>query len=215
MVRNPILFKDKFPGDRDIVKADTLNPETLAVALKGIDTAFYLIHAMGSKGHFEEEDRLSAQNFADAAKKAKVKKIIYLGGLIPSGESLSPHLKSRLEVGDILRSSGVNVITFRASIIIGSGSLSFELIRNLSERLPFMITPKWIYIKAQPISITDVISYLVQGIKLDINESHIFEIGGKEVVSYFDIIRIYCEFRELKRIIIPVPFLTPYFQAYG
>ena len=213
MARNPLLLANRFSHKIKIVKGDTLDIKSLEKALHNVDVAFYLVHSMGSKGNFEEEERASARNFITACEKNNVKKIVYLGGIIPNDNNLSPHLQSRLDVGDILRTSKIPVMTLRASIIIGSGSLSFELIRSLAEHLPFMITPKWVLINAQPISVHDVLRYLEASINIKLAEHKIFEIGGKDIVSYLDLIKMYCEYRNLKRIMIPVPFLSPYLSS--
>ena len=163
---------------------------------------------MGSSGAFEEEDRLGASNFAQAAREAGVRRIIYLGGL-GSGAALSPHLASRQEVGRILRESGVPTVEFRASIIIGSGSLSFEMIRALVDRLPLMITPRWVRILAQPIAIEDVISYLVAALDVELDESVVVEVGGADRTTYQEIMLEYARQRGLRRLMIPVPVLTP------
>jgi uncharacterized protein YbjT (DUF2867 family) len=164
---------------------------------------------MGSSGVFEEEDRQAARNFAEAARRARVKRIIYLGGLAHSSDPLSPHLRSRHEVGDLLRESGVPVIEFRASIVIGSGSLSFEMVRSLVERLPIMITPRWVSVLAQPIAIDDLLAYLLAALQLPIEGNHVFEIGGADRVSYGDLMREYARQRGLPRLMLPVPVLTP------
>lgn len=208
IARNPDYLKPKLTGKVEIVKGDLLDKESIRIALKDIDVAFYLVHSMGSKTDFEQIDRIAAENFADSARENGLKKIIYLGGLFEDGENLSPHLRSRQEVGNILRNSGIPVIEFRASIIIGSGSLSFEMIRALVERLPVMVTPKWVRIPAQPIFIEDVLRYLYLAIELNINENKIFEIGGPEVVSYSDLMKEYAKIRGLKLYMIPVPILT-------
>lgn len=196
------------PAGTDVVGGDCLKPETLPGALDGIETAYYLVHSMGSTGDFQEEDRTAAANFGAAAYAAGVKKIVYLGGLGDAEQALSKHLRSRQETGGVLRAAGVPVIELRASIILGSGSLSFELIRNLVERLPVMICPKWVRVQAQPIAIEDVIAYL-QG-ALDLRaENRIFEIGGADRVSYADIMLEYARQRGLRRTLIYVPFLTP------
>ena len=162
---------------------------------------------MGSVGSFEEKDRQAAGNFAKAACLAKVRRIIYLGGL---GEgALSPHLRSRQEVGEALRSAGVEVIEFRASIVIGSGSVSFEIVRALVERLPVMICPAWVSIAAQPIGIEDLVSYLVEALALPHTGNRIIEIGGADQVSYEEIMREYARQRNLRRYMISVPVLTP------
>jgi uncharacterized protein YbjT (DUF2867 family) len=163
---------------------------------------------MGSKESFLERDREAAKNFARAARAAGLERIIYLGGL-GKGSDLSPHLESRQEVGRILRQSGIPTLELRASIIIGSGSLSFELVRALVEKLPVMITPSWVRERAQPISIEDVLEYLLQSIFVDLPDSLVVEIGGPDQVSYEELMREYARHRGLKRLIIPVPILTP------
>ncbi len=192
----------------EVFEADLLDYEKTNEALKDIDTAFYLVHALGSKKDFKTIEKKCAENFARAAKNNNLKRIIYLGGL-GKGEDLSEHLKSRHTTGEILRESGINTIEFRASIIIGSGSVSFELARSLAERLPVIPAPKLIYNKAQPICIEDVLQYLTKAIKLETAKNKIFEVGGAEKVSYADIIKEYSEQKGLKRFIIPIPLLTP------
>jgi uncharacterized protein YbjT (DUF2867 family) len=164
---------------------------------------------MGSPGRFEEEDRRAAQNFADAARAAGIRRIVYLGGLGCQEQALSAHLRSRHEVADILRSSGIPTIEFRASIVIGSGSLSFEMIRALVQRLPVMICPRWVDVKAQPIAVEDVIAYLLAALDLPSEQASIFEIGGADQVSYGDIMQEYARQCGLRRWMIPVPVLTP------
>ena len=195
-----------------VVEADVLKPETLATALEGVEMAYYLVHSMGSGGDFEAQDRKAAKNFGDAARRAGVQRIIYLGGL-GRGPELSPHLKSRHEVGQVLRESGVPVLEFRASIVIGSGSLSFEMVRALVERLPVMITPRWVEVQAQPIALDDLIEYLVAALDVPLAESRMFEIGGADRVSYGDLMREYARQRGLRRVMIRVPFLTPWLSS--
>jgi len=209
LVRHPESIGFRDAAKPQTVKGDVLQPETLEAALSGIDAAYYLVHSMGSAGRFEEEDRRAAQNFGAAAHRAGVQRIIYLGGLGSSSRTLSSHLRSRQEVGQILRDSGVPVIEFRASIVIGSGSLSFEMIRALTERLPVMIAPRWVGTLAQPIAIDDVIDYLVAAVGLPGESGAVYEIGGGDKVSYGDIMREYASQRGLKRTFIPVPILTP------
>ena len=167
-------------------------------SLRDIDTAYYLIHSMGSGSDFEEQDRLAARNFATAARENDVRRIIYLGGLGDASEELSKHLRSRQEVGEVLRESGAEVIEFRASIIIGSGSLSFELIRSLVQKLPIMICPRWVGTKAQPIAIEDILTYLVKALDLNVGGSQIYEIGGPDQVSYGEIMQEYARQRQLQ-----------------
>lgn len=200
------------PPSRDlveVVRGDLLDRDPLEAALEGVDIAYYLVHSMGSTDDFEETDRRAARNFADAARVAGVQRMIYLGGLGNEEEELSPHLRSRHEVGRILRSSGVQVIEFRASIVIGSGSLSFEMIRALVEKLPIMITPRWVAVPAQPIAIDDLLKYLFAAMFLSGSDSRIYEIGGADQVSYGDLMREYARQRGLRRLLIPVPVLTP------
>ena len=199
----------RVPADVEVAQGDVLEPATLEPALAGVDTAFYLIHSMGEAESFEAREREGARGFARAARRAGVRRIVYLGGLGDSGDRLSPHLRSRHEVGDLLRQSGVPVIELRASIIIGSGSLSFEMVRSLAERLPVMITPRWLSVAAQPIAIGDVLEYLIAAMDLEGAQSRVFEIGGADVVSYGGILREYARQRGLRRWMIPVPVLTP------
>ncbi len=175
----------------------------------GVHTAYYLVHSMGSPGQFEQEDRQAARNFADAAREARIRRIIYLGGLGNQDQGLSAHLRSRHEVADVLRSSGIPTIEFRASIVIGSGSLSFEMIRALVQRLPVMICPRWVDVKAQPIAVEDVIAYLMAALELPGERGSVFEIGGTDQVSYGEIMQEYARQCGLRRWMIPVPVLTP------
>ena len=209
LVRQPEHLQDQVGANTEVVRGDVLDAQSLHAALEGIDCAYYLVHSMGSTGSFESQDRRAAENFAAAARAAGVRRIIYLGGLGDDREDLSPHLRSRHEVGQMLRESGCNVVEFRASIVIGSGSLSFELVRALVERLPVMICPKWVSVKAQPIAIEDLLDYLLAGLDWPGTESRIFEIGGPDAVSYGQIMREYARQRGLKRWLVSVPVLTP------
>ena len=209
LARRPQQLRARVPPGVDVVRADLLRPESLPSALAGVHAAFYLVHSMGETGDFEIHERLAAENFAAAARAAGVKRIIYLGGLVAAQRPLSAHLRSRLQVGAVLRASGVPVIEFRASIIIGPGSLSFEMIRALVERLPIMVTPRWVRIPAQPIAIQDVIDYLRAALKLEITGNLILEIGGPDRVSYAELMQEYARQRGLRRWMIPVPLLTP------
>ncbi len=209
LARKPENLRGRVAPQTEVVSGDVLEPTTLTAALEGIRTAYYLVHSMGSKGSFAESDRRAAQNFGEAAARAGVERIIYLGGLGDPGDGLSEHLKSRQETGAVLGAAGVPVIEFRASIILGSGSLSFELIRALVERLPVMICPRWVRMKAQPIHIQDVIAYLIAGMSVPADTSRVYEIGGADRVSYGEIMREYARQRGLRRWMIPVPVLTP------
>ena len=214
MVRNPSSLSGRVGPHTEVVQGNVRNISELFSAMENIDTAYYLIHSMGSAGDFETEDRIAATNFAKAAKRCGVRRIIYLGGLGQHDERWSKHLRSRHEVGNILRESGSLVIEFQASIIIGSGSLSFELIRNLVERLPLMITPRWVSTPAQPIGVRDLLEYLYQGLNIQIENSTTFEIGGSDVVSYGQLMAEYATQRKLRRIMIPVPVLTPRLSSW-
>jgi uncharacterized protein YbjT (DUF2867 family) len=196
-------------GKIEVVVGDLLTPASLQGALNGVHTAYYLVHSMASGGSFEEEDRRAARNFAEAARTLGLRRIIYLGGLGSGDKPLSPHLRSRQEVGKILRSSGVPVIEFRASIVIGAGSLSFEMVRTLVERLPVMITPRWVSAPAQPIAIQDLVRYLLDAVDCPSHGSGIFEIGGADRVSYGGLMLEYARQRGLKRLVIRVPVRTP------
>src|ERR1017187_6881467 len=209
LARRPDFLRPKVAASTEVVKADCLHRSSLAPAMAGVHTAYYLVHSMGSPGKFEQEDREAAQNFADAARDSGVRRIVYLGGLGNQGQALSAHLRSRHEVADILRSSEIPTIEFRASIVIGSGSLSFEMIRALVQRLPVMICPRWVAVKAQPIAVEDVIAYLLQALELPVGEAALFEIGGADQVSYGEIMKEYARQCRLRRWMIPVPVLTP------
>lgn len=210
MARRPAFLQNRVSSNTKIVKGDVLDLKSLEVALSGVHTAYYLVHSMGAPGEFEEQDRRGANNFGIAAARCGVKQIIYLGALAnPDAPALSVHLRSRLEVGRLLTQYGVPVIEFRASIILGNGSLSFELVRSLVERLPIMVTPKWVRVLAQPIGIEDVLQYLLAALTLPKGANAIYEIGGSEQVSYMDLMREYARQQQLRRIFIPVPVLSP------
>jgi uncharacterized protein YbjT (DUF2867 family) len=212
LARRPEFLRSRVGPGTEVVKGDVRDRASLAAALAGVHTAYYLVHSMASGGAFEEEDRRAAGDFGAAAREAGVRRIVYLGGL-GSGEELSGHLRSRQEVGRILRESGVPTIEFRASIIIGSGSLSFEMVRALVEKLPVMVAPRWVRTTTQPIAIEDVVSYLVAALDADISESTLFEIGGADKVSYLELLREYARQRGLRRLILPVPVLTPWLSS--
>jgi uncharacterized protein YbjT (DUF2867 family) len=209
LARRPAFLRARVAPTTEVVAGDVLDQGTLPAALKGVRVAYYLVHSMGSTGAFAEEDRRAARHFAEAAREAGVRRLIYLGGLGDRGGGLSPHLQSRQEVGEILRASGVQTLEFRASIVIGSGSLSFDMIRALVERLPIMITPRWVSVQAQPIAITDLVQYLLAALDLAIEGHTVFEIGGADRVSYRDLMREYARQRGLRRLMMPVPVLTP------
>ena len=197
----------------EVVRADVADPELLRQALTGIETAFYLVHTLAAGSAYPERDRAAARAFAAAARDARVRRVVYLGGLGQATGDLSEHLASRQEVGRLLaEESGLPVIEFRASIVIGSGSTSFEMIRNLCEKLPVMTTPRWVRMPAQPIAIDDVIAYLVAAVELPLppqTHHRVYEIGGSDVVSYGTLLSLYSKHRGLARLVIPVPVLSP------
>ena len=213
IARTPAYLRSRVAPTTRVFAADVLDQETLRPALAGMDTAYYLIHSLGESKGFEEQEKIGAQNFAVAARESGVKRIIYLGGIGNEREELSPHLRSRHEVGRILRDSGVPTLEFRASIVLGSGSLSFEMIRSLTEHLPIMVMPQWVSVLAQPIGIQDLIGYLVLALDVQIGTSEIVEIGGSDQLSYRELMNEYARLRNLKRVIIPVPVLTPWLSS--
>ncbi len=155
-------MRDRVNATTEVVQGDVFDPHSLQSAFEGVETAYYFVHSMGDNRDFESQDRIAAENFAKAATQAGVRRLVYLGGLGNPDEKLSKHLRSRQETGDVLRAHHSQVIEFRASIVIGSGSLSFEMIRALVERLPIMICPRWVQVKAQPIAIEDLLAYLAR-----------------------------------------------------
>jgi uncharacterized protein YbjT (DUF2867 family) len=213
LARRPEFLRSRVPAGVEVVAGDVLDRASLDEALRGVEVAYYLVHSMGTRGSFEEEDRVAARHFAGAAAAAGVRRIVYLGGLGDPARELSAHLRSRHEVGALLRSGGVPVIELRASIVIGSGSLSFELIRALVERLPVMVLPRWVRTPAQPIAIEDVLSYLIEAGRLPEAGSRVYEIGGADVVSYGDLMREYARQRRLARLMVPVPVLSPWLSS--
>lgn len=212
LARRPTGLASRVGAATEVVQGDVLEADSLGPALEGVESAYYMVHSMGSGTDFEEQDRTAARNFGTAARRAGVRRIIYLGGL-GHGRDLSPHLRSRQEVGEVLRESGVPVLELRASIVIGSGSLSFEMIRALVERLPVMITPRWVEVEAQPIAVDDLLDYLVASLEVPLTESRVFEIGGADRVTYGDLMREYARQRGLRRAMIRVPVLTPWLSS--
>ena len=213
-VRNERKIRDKHRDRVEIFEGSTFDRESLRKALEGIDIAYYLIHSMGTKGDFRELDRLSAENFLNACIDAKVQRIIYLGGL-GRKDIASKHLLSRIETGEILssRPESIQTIWFRAGIIIGSGSASFEIIRNLVQKLPMMITPRWVHTKTQPIGISDVLEYLFQAKDLDTKKNLVVDIGSNQM-SFKEMLIRASDVMGFRRILIPVPLLTPRLSSY-
>ena len=206
--RNPDSLRARVGASAEVVRGDVLDGPSLRPALAGAQVAYYLVHSMAAGREFHELDIRAAKTFGQAAREQAVGRIIYLGGL-GSGPRLSAHVESRQEVGRVLRASGVPTLELRASIILGSASLSFEMVRSLVDRLPVMVTPRWTRTLSQPIAVEDVVSYLDAALDMEFADSTVFEIGGADRVSYLDLMREYARVRGLKRLILPVPCLTP------
>ena len=216
VTRRPELVAGRFGPGTEVVAGDAADAAAMRRALAGVDAAYYLVHALGSRGSFEQEEERTAESFARAARAAGVGRIIYLGGLVnpralaeQANARASAHMRSRLRVGEVLRGSGVPTVEFRASIVIGAGSLSFELIRALVQRLPVMVTPRWVAVQAQPIAVADVIAYLAAALEVPPATSCVFEIGGAAVTSYRGLMEEYARQQGLRRLFVPVPLLTP------
>jgi uncharacterized protein YbjT (DUF2867 family) len=211
IARNPDRLRGQaWYDDVETVRADASEPDQIRSALEGADVAYYLIHSLGSGRSFESTDRHTALVFAQAAREAAVGRIVYLGGLYPQGEELSPHLASRTEVGEILLASGVPTTVLRAAVILGSGSASFEMMRYLTERLPAMTVPRWVENRIQPIAIRDVLRYLVGSAAMAPEVSRGFDIGGPDVLTYRDMMQRYAAVEGLpRRLIVGVGVLTP------
>src|SRR3954469_8553578 len=214
LARSPEKMRSRVKEATQIVQGDVLDAASLDEALRGVHTAYYLVHLMSGSKDFEKQDRQAATNFAQAARQAGVRRIIYLGGLGDDADpDLSPHLRSRHEVGTILRDSGVETLEFRASLVIGTGSLSFDLVKSLTDRLPVMLCPRWLTTPTQPIAVDDVLAYLLAALDLPPGESRVFEIGCEGVTTYAGVIREYARQKGLWRWLISVPVLTPYLSG--
>ncbi len=216
VTRRPRNLADRGWHDQvEIVQGDAADRDSLTQALTGVDVAYYLIHSLGTGSGFESLDRTHAQNFASAARACDVGRIVYLGGLYPMAEKLSPHLESRKEVGEILLASGVPTTVLRAAVIIGSGSASFEMLRYLTERLPVMVTPRWVDTRIQPISVRDVLRYLVGTATMPPEGNRGFDIGGPEILTYRQMMAAYAKIAGLKpRRIAALPLLTPSLSSH-
>ena len=222
MTRNANLLSGYFQDDRDnleFVQADVQNYPELVKALTGVDIAYYLIHSMEGPSKewkkFAERDRNAAENFAKAVNEAGVSRVIYLGGLTYAPEQeLSKHMRSRIEVGEILKKSNAAVTIFRAAVILGQGGGSFQMLQYLVERLPLMVCPKWVLTKCQPIAIDDVVEYLVRSIETNETESKTFDIGGPEILTYMDMMVQYGKTLKKSIKIIIIPYLTPRLSSY-
>lgn len=201
-------------GRVEVAQGDVLDRASLAEAMEDVDVAYYLIHSMQGHSDFSQRDEEAASGFGTAAEEAGVRRIIYLGGLGDPSTDLSPHLRSRHKTGEALARGGVPVTEFRAAVIVGSGSASFEMIRHLTERIPVMVCPKWVYTRVQPIAIRDVLRYLVSALETPASAGRVVEIGGKDVLTYGGMLLAYASERGLKRWLVPVPVLTPRLSSY-
>ena len=210
LVRNPARLEDSIARAADVAVGDVLEPESLAPALEGIEAAYYLVHSMGAgEDKFVELDKRGAENFGSAAARAGVRRIVYLGGLGSEQDRLSPHLASRQQTGRRLAGAGVPVTEFRAGSIIGSGSLAFDILRYLAERIPMMVLPKWVKNRTQPIALSDVLRYLVECLDRPDTAGRVLEIGGADVLTYEQMMSTYAQLRGLHRLFLNVPLLTP------
>jgi uncharacterized protein YbjT (DUF2867 family) len=216
LARKPERLRDQpWRADVEVAQADVLDLEATRAALTGADVAYYLVHSLGTGPEFEAQDRRAALTFGRAAREAGVGRIVYLGGMHPAGERLSPHLGSRKEVGEILLASGVPTTVLQAAVILGSGSASFEMMRYLTERLPAMVAPKWIMNRIQPIAIRDVLRYLVGSASMPPEVNRAFDIGGPDVLTYRDMMQRYAKVAGLpRRVIVSVPVLTPWLSSH-
>jgi uncharacterized protein YbjT (DUF2867 family) len=215
LVRDPARLQGRAWRERvELATGDLLQPLSLVAAMRGVEVVFYLVHSLGGGGDFSERDLMAAHHCARAAKAAGVARIIYLGGLGDPQSDLSPHLRSRHETGAALCQAGVPVTEFRAAVIVGSGSLSFEMIRYLTERLPVMICPRWVFTRIQPIAIRNVLDYLVAALECPASTGRTLEIGGQDVITYAGMMTGYAQARRLKRHLIAVPVLTPRLSSY-
>ncbi len=215
LTRDPGRSRGRLPEQAEVVRGDVHDPASLADAFAGVDAAYYLVHSMeGSEFDFEERDRDGARRFAHAAESARVKRVVFLGGLGDESSQLSAHLRSRQEVGNVLRSGATPVTEMRAGLIIGPGSASYIMLQQLVERLPVMITPRWVETRTQPIAISDVIRYLAAALDDLSDADALYEIGGPEVMTYRSMMMRYARARGLSRVMFPVPVLTPRLSSY-
>lgn len=219
LARDPGKLRDHaWAGRAEVVRGDVTDPRSLAAAMDGIDVAYYLVHALGTGSGFEERDREAARTFARQAHAAGVRRIVYLGGLTPADmpvQALSPHLRSRAEVGEIFLAGPVPATVLRAAVVIGSGSASFEMLRYLTERLPVMVTPSWVGTRCQPIAVRDVLRYLVGSAGMAPEVDRAFDIGGPDVLTYEEMMRRYAAVAGLPpRLILRVPMLTPRLSSH-
>ena len=215
MVRDPARLHGRpWLNDVAITQGDVQDEASLDAALAGVEVAYYLVHSLGGGHDFQDRDRRAAQLFGRVARSAGVARIVYLGALGDPSTDLSEHLRSRQQTGDALREAGVPVTEFRAAVIVGAGSLSFEMIRYLTERVPIMICPSWVYTRIQPIAIRNVIDYLTAALDAPDSIGQVVEIGGADVITYGEMMTRYAKLRGLRRALVPVPVLTPRLSSY-
>ena len=215
LVRDPARLQGRpWLEQVDVHQGDVLRPDTLKSAMADVSAAYYLIHSMRGNPDFHQRDLIAARNFGAVAKEQGVQRIIYLGGLGDPDTDLSRHLQSRQQTGAALREAGVPVTEFRAGVIVGSGSISFEMIRYLTERIPIMICPRWVFTRTQPISIHDTLDYLIAALQTPDSIGQIVEIGGADILTYGEMITGYAHVRGLRRYLVPVPVLTPRLSSY-
>lgn len=211
--RNPAVLEARGWDGVEIGAADALDPESLDAVLADVDVAYYLVHSMAAGRHFPELDAEAARNFADAAARNKVRRIVYLGGLVPKAPK-SAHLKSRQETGDILRDGSVPVTEIRAGMIIGPGSAAWEVIRDLVNHLPAMLTPRWVFSKSTPIALDNLLRYMADVAEFEETAGEVYDVGGPDVLTYAEIMRHYGALVGKRPLIIPVPVLTPRLSSY-
>ena len=210
LVRPGSTRKNGIPEAAEVVVGDAADSQQLSEAMEDCDVAYYFIHSMGRSKNYLETDRKCAENFRDAADAHGLKKMIYVSGLVDEQSAgLSDHLASRLEVGEMLRSGKTPCIEFRAAMIIGAESLSFRMVKHLCHRLPVMICPKWLSTRTQPLALRDLLAFLTKSAEAHAQYSKVYEIGGADQLTYQDILREYCQQKNLLRIMVPVPILSP------
>jgi uncharacterized protein YbjT (DUF2867 family) len=215
LVRNPArLDHQPWLSQVEIAQADLMDYEPVEKALVGVNAAYYLVHNMSSGAHYSERDIVSARNFIFAASSSKVEHIIYLGGLADSSGKIGSHMRSRIQTGEVLRTGDVPVTEFRSSIIIGQGSTAFEMIRFLTEQFPVLVGPRWLKNRTQPIAIHNILDYLVATLEIPASRGQIYEIGGKDVISYAETLLIYARQRGLRRYLLTIPLVPLGLMSY-
>jgi len=212
LVRDPGRYDA--PEGVDVVSGDLLDEDSLAGAFDGVDAAYYLVHSMGSSGDFAERDRRAARNFAAGADAAGVSRVVYLGGLGETGDDLSPHLASRREVEAVLADAAFDLTTLRAAVIVGAGSAGFEMVYQLVNKLPVMVTPKWVRTPCQPIAVRDAVAYLVGVLDHAETAGETYEVGGPQVLSYETMLERTADLAGKRLLVVPVPVLSPRLSTY-